>query len=84
MILLKMKGCALMLPLVIVGCASQGASSANSSNLPDTTSATRLDDGGTVDVAGIAGRAVFDIRAAVIKDRAALKGLQAYVQEVCL
>ena len=61
-----------------------GRCSADSRNLPDTTSATRLDDGGTVDVAGIAGRAVFDIRAAVIKDRAALKGLQAYVQEVCL
>ena len=61
-----------------------GRCSADSSNLTDTTSATRLDDGGTVDVAGIAGRAVFDIRAAVIKDRAALKGLEAYVQEVCL
>ena len=60
-----------------------GRCSADSSNLPDTTSAARLDDGGTVELAGTAGRTVFDIRAGVIKDLAALRGLQEYVREVC-
>ena len=60
-----------------------GRCSADSSNLPNTTSTARLDDGGTVELAGIAGRTVFDIRAGVIKDRAALKGLQEYMREVC-
>ena len=60
-----------------------GRCSADSSNLPDITRATSLDDGGTVELSGAAGRTVFDIRAGVIKDRAALKGLQAYVREVC-
>lgn len=60
-----------------------GRCSSDSSSLPDTTSAARLDDGGTVELAGAAGRTVFDIRAGVIKDQAALKGLQQYVREVC-
>ena len=60
-----------------------GRCSADSSNLSDTTRTTSLDDGGTIELAGAAGRAVFDIRAGIIKDRAALKGLQAYVREVC-
>ena len=60
-----------------------GRCSADSSNLPDTTRATSLDDGGTVELAGAAGRTVFDIRAGIIKDRAALKGLQEYVLRVC-
>ena len=60
-----------------------GRCSADSSNLSDTASAARLDDGGTVELTGAAGRTVFDIRAGVIKDRAALKGLQEYVREVC-
>ena len=60
-----------------------GRCSADLGNLPDTARAARLDDGGTVELAGVAGRTVFDIRAGVIKDRAALKGLQEYVREVC-
>ena len=60
-----------------------GRCSADSSNLSGTTNAARLDDGGTVELAGAAGRTVFDIRAGIIKDRAALKGLQEYVREVC-
>ena len=60
-----------------------GRCTASSSNLPDTTSSARLDDGGTVELAGAAGRTVFDIRARIIKDREALKGLQEYAQEVC-
>ena len=60
-----------------------GRCSASSSNMPDTAGGARLDDGGTVELAGAAGRTVFDIRAGIIKDRAALKGLQEYVREVC-
>ena len=60
-----------------------GRCSANSGNLFDTARATRLDDGGTVELAGATGRTVFDIRAGIIKDRTALKGLQEYVLEVC-
>ena len=60
-----------------------GRCSADSGNLSETSSAARLDDGGTVELAGAAGRSIFDIRAEIIKDRAALKGLQRYVQEVC-
>ncbi|WP_240882364.1 lysis protein [Pseudomonas sp. TMW22080] len=60
-----------------------GRCSSSSGNLPDTTSSARLDDGSTVEIAGAAGRAVFDIRAGIIKDRTALKGLQEYVLRVC-
>ena len=60
-----------------------GRCSADSSNLSDITSSTRVDDGGAVELAGAAGRSVFDIRAGIIKDREALKGLQEYALEVC-
>lgn len=60
-----------------------GRCSADSSDMSDTPSAARLDDGGTVELTGAAGRAVFDIRAGVIKDRAALKGLQEYIRVAC-
>lgn len=60
-----------------------GRFSASSGNLFDATSTARLDDGGTVEFAGAAGRTVLDIRAGIIKDRAALKGLQEYVLRVC-
>lgn len=60
-----------------------GRCSASSSNLLDTSSTARMDDGGTVELAGAAGRTVFDIRAGIIKDRAALKGLQEHLQRVC-
>ena len=60
-----------------------GRCSADSSNLSNPTSSARLDDGGAVELAGAAGRTVFDIRAGIIKDRAALKGLQEHLQRVC-
>ena len=60
-----------------------GRCSIDSGNLPITTSTVRLDDGAAVELAGSARRTVFDIRDGIIKDRAALKGLQAYVREVC-
>ena len=60
-----------------------GRCSTSSSYLPGTTSAARMDDGTTVELTEAAGRTVFDIRAGIIKDRAALKGLQEYVLRVC-
>lgn len=60
-----------------------GRCSADSGNLSETTRGTSLDDGATVELTGAAGRTVFDIRAGIIKDRAALKGLQEYVRGVC-
>ena len=60
-----------------------GRCSASSGNLLDTTRTPRLDDGGTVELAGAAGQTAFDIRAGIIKDRAVLKGLQEYVLRVC-
>ena len=59
-----------------------GRCSANSRDMSDTYSAARLDDGGTVELARSAGQTIFDIRAGVIKDRAALKGLQEYVKKI--
>ena len=61
-----------------------GRCSTSSSNMPDPTSTARMDDGRAVELAGAAGRTVFDIRAGIIKDRAALKGLQEHVLGVCL
>ena len=61
-----------------------GRCSADSSNLSHTTSPPLLDDGGTVELAGAAGRTVFDIRAGIIKDRAALTGLQEYLKAIYL
>ena len=60
-----------------------GRFSASTGNLSDASSTARLDDGGTVELAGAAGRTVLDIRAGIIKDWAALKGLQEYVLRVC-
>ena len=61
-----------------------GRCSTSSSNMPDPTSTARMDDGRAVELAGASGRTVFDIRAGIIKDRAALKGLQEHVLGVCL
>ena len=60
-----------------------GRCSADPGNLPDTSGATRMDDDGTVELAGAAGQAVFDIRAGIISDQGALRGLQEYVRAAC-
>ena len=60
-----------------------GRCRAGSNNMPDPTSTARLDDDSTIELTGAAGRTVFDIRARIIKDRAALMGLQEYVLRVC-
>ena len=56
---------------------------AGSSNLSDTTRTASLVDGRTFELAGAAGRTVFDIRGGVIKDQTALKGLQDYIKAAC-
>ena len=60
-----------------------GSCRADSGNVPGTASTTSLGNGGAVELAPAAGRAVFDIRAGIIADQAALKALQAYVTNVC-
>ncbi len=60
-----------------------GSCSANSGNMPGTASTTGLGNGGAIELAPAAGRTVFDIRAGIIADQAALKALQAYVMNVC-
>ena len=60
-----------------------GSCRANSGNVSGTASTTSLGDGGTIELAPAAGRAVFDIRAGIIADQAALKALQQYASEVC-
>ena len=60
-----------------------GSCSTNSGNVPGTASTTSLGNGGAVELAPAAGRAVFDIRAGIIADQAALKALQSYVREIC-
>ena len=59
-----------------------GSCRADSGNVPGTARATGLGDAATVELAPAAGRAVFDIRAGIIADQAALKVLQAYVMNV--
>ena len=60
-----------------------GRCSTDSRNMSEPTSTARMDDGGTFELSGTAGRAILDIRAGVIKERAALKGLQEHVRAVC-
>lgn len=45
-----------------------GHCSTSSSNLHEPTGAARMDDGRTVELAAVAGRTLFDIRAGIIKD----------------
>ncbi|WP_390955340.1 lysis system i-spanin subunit Rz [Pseudomonas moorei] len=51
--------------------------------MPDTASTASLGDAGTVELSSAAGSTVFDIRAGIIADQAALKTLQAYVRDIC-
>ena len=60
-----------------------GSCRPDSGNVPSSTSTTGLGNAGTVELAPTAGRTVFDIRAGIIKDRAAMKGLQGHVRKLC-
>ncbi|MBJ2181458.1 MULTISPECIES: lysis system i-spanin subunit Rz [Pseudomonas] len=52
-------------------------------NVPSPASASGLGDAGSVELSTAAGSTVFDIRAGIIADQAALKTLQEYVKNVC-
>jgi prophage endopeptidase len=60
-----------------------GSCSASGSNVPSTTVGPDLDDGRTFELSSVAGQTVFDIRAGIIADQTALKGLQRFVMNVC-
>lgn len=60
-----------------------GSCRADSGNVPSSTRATSLGNAGTVELTSIAGRVVFDIRAGIIADQAALRALQRHVREFC-
>lgn len=60
-----------------------GRCSSAASVVPRAAGAASLGDAGTVELAPAAGRNIFDIRAGIIADQAALRALQDYVQNVC-
>lgn len=60
------------------------AANAGSSGLPKTASAPGLGDATPVELSQASGQSVFDIRAGIIADQAALKALQDYVSTVVL
>lgn len=60
-----------------------GSCRASSGDVPSTSSASSLGDASTVELSAAAGSTVFDIRAGIIADQAALKTLQEYVTNVC-
>ena len=64
-----------------VGC--RGLPEAIPVQMPEQERPDRLGNGGAIDLDPTAGRTVFDIRAGIFADQAALKALQEYVKEVC-
>lgn len=60
-----------------------GSCRAGRGNVLGTASTTSLGDDGTVELSAASGSTVFDIRAGIIADQAALKALQSYVMNVC-
>ncbi len=65
--------------LRIAGTCSVGSSS---SNVSKTTSTTSVGYAGTVELTPVAGSTVYDIRAGIIADQAALKACQAYAKTI--
>ena len=60
-----------------------GSCRASGGDVPGTASASGLGDAGSVELSAASGSTVFDIRAGIIADQAALKALQDYVLNVC-
>ena len=60
-----------------------GSCRTSSGDVPGPASSTSLGNAGTVELSAASGSTVFDIRAGIIADQAALKILQAYVTNVC-
>lgn len=52
-------------------------------NVSGTAGSAGLGDASTIELSAASGSAVFDIRAGIIADQAALKALQSYVMNVC-
>lgn len=61
-----------------------GSCPASGGGVPGTASAAGLGDAGSVELTSAGGSTVFDIRAGIIADQAALRALQTYVRDVCL
>ncbi|MGS0735553.1 lysis system i-spanin subunit Rz [Pseudomonas sp. GG8] len=59
------------------------ASNTGGGNLSSPSSTTGLGDAATVEISAAAGQTVFDIRAGIIADQAALRILQDYATNVC-
>lgn len=60
-----------------------GSCRSDSGNVSSSTSTTSLGNAGTVELAPVVGRTVFDIRAGIIADQAALRVLQKHVLKFC-
>jgi prophage endopeptidase len=61
-----------------------GSCRAGGGGVPGPARTSSLGDAGAVELSAAAGSTVFDIRAGIIADQAALRALQAYVTNVCL
>ncbi|MGB4484681.1 MAG: lysis system i-spanin subunit Rz [Pseudomonas veronii] len=61
----------------------EGSCRSGGGDVSGTTSASGLGNASTVELSAAAGSTVFDIRAGIIADQAALKALQSYVMSVC-
>ena len=61
-----------------------GSCRASSRDVPGPARSAILGDAGTVKRSAASGSTVFDFRARIIADQAALRALQVYVREVCL
>jgi len=66
--------------LRIAGTCTSGSGGGDVSK---TASTAGVDNASTVELAPVAGRTVFDIRAGIIADQTALRTLQEYVKNVC-
>lgn len=60
-----------------------GSCRAVGGDVPGTASAASLGDAGAIELSAASGSTVFDIRAGIIADQAALRALQSYVMNVC-
>jgi prophage endopeptidase len=58
------------------------ASGNGSGGVPQASSAAGLGDAATIELSGAAGQAVFDLRAELVAERAALTALQDYVRSI--
>ncbi|UZJ58185.1 lysis protein [Pseudomonas sp. KU26590] len=60
-----------------------GSCGSGGGNVSKATSASGVGDAGSVELSAAAGRSVFDIRAGIIGDQAALRAAQDYIRTAC-